>query len=408
MTQLTIQKVTDTSVKIPIFMGDKTMKHVELSLSSYQAAANNGMTLSGYLEMTNPGYDRAYGSVLEQMCMQAGVMIHSDKVTGLSSTTFKQLESGLGMNSMGAVVKPDGSANNTIAGKLLVPEIILQVMAANLSESNDDFFSGIDKMVALTENVTGDKVEQPLIDVTAPEASESKRISQLGEPAIMLSITTSDKTYKIPTVSIGATISDQAAASSTLDLVSLAISAQARGERLRHYETNLAAMISGDVDAGETAVASTLVNVYDSAITTASTITQKAYFKWLRYQYRLRNVNYLLMDIDTALAVEQRTGRPVQTGDNGMSPRLNVNENILNMNVQIPNVLIVDSDVVGADTIVGIDSRYAIRRVRNISASYQAIEANVLRRSTSLRIDYGEMLHKLYAEAWQKVVLATS
>lgn len=410
MTQLQIEKTGETGVKMPIFMIDGSQKHVELSLETYKAAALNGMTLSGYLEMAHPNYDRKYGTIFEQMCMQTGVMVHSDRVTGLSSTTFKQLNDGIGLvnglPSMGSVVKPDGSLNNTIAGKLLVPEIILQVMAANLSESNDDFFNGIDKMVGLTENVAGDKVEQPIIDTTGPEESASRRISQLAEPAIMLSITTGEKTYRIPTVSIGAQISDQAQGSSTLDLVSLAISAQARGERLRHYENNLAAMIDGDADMNETAIPSTLAKSFDSAITKAGEITQKAYFKWLRSDYRKRNVNYLMMDIDTAIAVENRTGRPVQTTDNGTSPRLNVNENILNANIQVPNVLIVDTDVVGSGAIVGLDSRFAIRRVRNVSASYQAIEENVIRRATSLRIDYGEMLHKLYVDAWQKTVLA--
>lgn len=409
---LHLKQKSDTAVDVPIMMLNGQQKYVDLSLAAYAAAGNNGLTLSGYLELTNPGYDPKYGTVFEQVCMAAGVMIHSDSVTGLSSTTFKQLETGVhGLSQfpgMGSVVKPDGSLNNTVAGKLLVPEIILQVMRSNLSESKDDFFNGIDGMVALTENVAGDKVEQPLIDVTGPEASTSKRIAQLAEPAIMVSITTSQKTFRIPTVSIGAQISDQAQASSTLDLVSIAISAQARGERLRHYQDNLASMISGDVDTGETAVTSELITAYDATIAAANTITQKAYIKWLRSNYETRNINYLMMDIDTAIAVENRTGRPVVTGDNGTSGRLNVNESIMNMAVQAPNVLLLKNSVIGTGTIVGIDSRYAIRRVRNVSASYQAIEQNVIRRATSLRIDYGEMLHKLFGAAWQKVVLATS
>jgi len=52
-----------------------------------------------------------------------------------------------------------------------------------------------------------------------------------------------------------------------------------------------------------------------------------------------------------------------------------------------------------------LDSRYAIRRVINVSASYQAIEQYVMRRATSFRVDYGFIMHKLFSDAWQAMTL---
>lgn len=409
MTDFNIETVGNTAVKFPIQMVNGETEKVELSLETYAAAANYGMTLTGFLSAMYPNADLKQGSVFEQMCNRAGIMSRSDQKTGMSSTTFRQIEQGINnMTSMGVITRPDSSVNSSLAGRLLVPEIILQVINQNLSSSNDDFFNGIDSMVGITENVSGDKVDQPLINVTAPEGSAAERVAQLAPPKIMVGITTNEKSFRIPTLSIGAQISEQAQSAVTLDLVTLAVSAQARGERIRHYERYLKAMIDGDSDLGESAVTADLVTAYDSDISDAMTMTQKAYLKFLRQNYRKLNIDYLMMDMDTAIAVDGRSGRPYQDQNRSTSPQLNVDENVMNLNIKAPNVLIVDSDIVGAGNIVAIDSRHAIRRVRNVSASYQAIENNVIRRSTTLRIDYGEIMHKLFPEAWQRVELATS
>lgn len=409
MTDFNIETVGNTAVKFPIQMVNGETEKVELSLETYAAAANYGMTLTGFLSAMYPNADLKQGSVFEQMCNRAGIMSRSDQKTGMASTTFRQIEQGISnMTNMGVITRPDSSVNSSLAGRLLVPEIILQVINQNLSSSNDDFFNGIDSMVGITENVSGDKVDQPMINVTAPEGSAAERVAQLAPPRIMVGITTNEKTSRIPTLSIGAQISEQAQSAVTLDLVTLAVSAQARGERIRHYERYLKAMIDGDSDLGESAVTADLVTAYDSSISTAMTMTQKAYLKFLRQNYRKLNIDYLMMDLDTALAVDGRSGRPYQDQNRSTSPQLNVDESVMNLNIKAPNVMIVESDIVGAGNIVAIDSRHAIRRVRNVSASYQAIENNVIRRSTTLRIDYGEIMHKLFPEAWQRVELATS
>jgi hypothetical protein len=70
----------------------------------------------------------------------------------------------------------------------------------------------------------------------------------------MISITLSEATKRVPTKSIGLTVSDEALQAATLDLVGLAMTFQSREERIRMIENGLAGMMDGDTDAGETAL----------------------------------------------------------------------------------------------------------------------------------------------------------
>lgn len=405
---LKLEMVGDTKGKFPITLKDRNQRHVEVSLDTYARAGDLGMTLSQFLQATNPDADPAYGSVFEQTLMAAGITTFADEKAGLSSVTMNALLNTGQHAGLSAIVRPDGSAVNTAAGRLLVSEIILQTVNENLTENQDDFFNGIDSMVALTENIAGSQATQPMINTLAPEGSRAGRTSQLAEPDIMVSITTSERTYKIPTMAIGLTISDEAMQSTTLDLVTLTVAAQSRGERIANYEMWLAAMINGDTDMGETAVASVTAQSIDAAVTEAGAISHKAWIKFLRESYRTLNISHVMMGLDSAFAVESRAGRPNQSTDNPTSVRINANEEVMNLLITPPKVLLLAADVIGATTIVGIDSRYAIRRSRNITASYKAIEQYVMRRATSLRIDYAEMMSKLFPAAWKKITLTVS
>jgi hypothetical protein len=79
-----------------------------------------------------------------------------------------------------------------------------------------------------------------------------------------------------------------------------------------------------------------------------------------------------------------------------------------NLSINAPPVLIVDDGVIPADTIVGLDSRYAIRRVINAQASYSAIEQYLMRRASAFRIDYGEFSHRLFDDAFSVMELTVA
>ena len=128
---------------------------------------------------------------------------------------------------------------------------------------------------------------------------------------------------------------------------------------------------------------------------------------WLYSNSKKRRITHVVTDINGALAIEARTGRPVVTGDNGTSVRINTNESVMNptwgADVQ---VFITDDANWPAKTIMGLDREYAVQRVVSSNASYQAQEDFVLRRGSAMRFDYGTISRRLYNDAFEVLTFA--
>jgi hypothetical protein len=145
---------------------------------------------------------------------------------------------------------------------------------------------------------------------------------------------------------------------------------------------------------------------YDSTAG-AGVITQKGWLKSLYDPSRKTNYDGLICDLDSYLAIQNRVGRPVMfdatantSGNVGNMGTygLNVDPNLLNWSVGVPRVLIVPSGLWQASAYLLVDSRYALARVRNASASYSAVEQMVMQRSSQMRFDWSEMVHRLMPE----------
>ena len=381
------------------------LMEVDLDLMMYDAAATRGLSMSQHLtHLYGSQTDEAkFGSVISQIMQNNGILMGYDHGTGLRAPTMSEvLNHGV---SMGAITNTDGN-DRSAAGRILFPEIILRTIEAELRESKDDYFRNYENMVAMTQVINGPRFEQPSINVKYPEESASNRISELAEPDAMVSITTSSVTRKVPTKSIGLMISDEALATTTLDLVNIIMTAQARGERYRMVQEQLGAILNGDPDWGEAGLSGYTAQSLDPAITTAGTITHKAWIKFLRKDFRRKSLNYAITDLDTALALETRSGKPTRdTVYFGEGSNFAVDMTVDNLNAKQVPVFLVDTVVSGANTVVALDTRYGIRRVINVSANYSAVQEFVLRKAKAFRIDYAEMAHSLYPTAFEKMAL---
>ncbi len=393
-------------VKFKLVDKSGNLADVDFNLREYNVAAEQGLTLSQYLNRAHGDKTDTvkHGDVMQQFMLHEGMFTNSDRKLGYRSPTMKEmLDTGIQMNS---ITRNDGSQRHTPSGRLLFPEIIMRTIESQLNDNYDDFLGGWSSMIAQTATITGPKFDQPVLNTQRPRQNESNPIAQLAEPDVMLSITVSDKSYSIPTKSIGLIISDQAAQTSTLDLVNLAMTAQARQERVRMVEDDIAAIFSGDVDRGETAKASFTAQSLDAAVTTAGTITHKAWVKYVHRNRRRMTVNGIVCDLNTAMALEARTGKPTRdTVFVGAAEGFNNSFSVDNLAGPDPKLLIVDDGVIAANTLGGIDSRFALRRVVNIAAAYSAIEQFVLRRATAFRVDFGETTHSLYGDAFKVMTL---
>lgn len=398
--------MSDLETKLKIRDAAGNLQEVPFHVRMYAEASDAGLTLSQYL---NQKYAQTtdlakYGDVLQQAMLHGGMFTRQDGRMGLKPPTMREvLDSGIQMS---AITRGDGNDRSTVAGRMLFPEILMRAIESQLRDDYSDMLGTWSSFIAQTQTVTGPKFDQPIINLQRPREYAHAPIAQLAEPEVMLSITTSEKAWSIPTKSIGLIISDQAAAASTLDLVNLAMTAQARQERIRMAENDIAAIVSGDADRGETAKPSFTAKSLDNAIVAAGTITHNAWVKYAHKNRRVMHVNAAICDLATAMAIEARAGKPTRdTVFVGQAEGFNQSFTVDNLTGADPKLLILDDGVIPANTFFGMDTRYALRRVINIAAQYSAIEQFVLRRATAFRVDYGELTHSLYPEAFKVMTL---
>jgi hypothetical protein len=381
---------------------------VQLDVLDYRAAADAKLSLSQYYAQKYPTAANE-ATAFEQFCASSGIRLRADVARGIPASSVKELMHGGVDMQAGTIVRDSGANRHSVTGRILFPEVMMQMVNEALIANKEDYLTPWESAIAMRSSVTGPRADQPLINVIAPESSAAQPISQLAEPATMVSITLNERSYAIPTKSIGLQVADQAMQAATIDLVGIALASQARGERIRRIEEDMANIISGDTDFGINAVTFVNASSFDSTIPSPNaTITHKAYVKWLRANYQKTTITHLLADIDTALAIDARTGKPVAyTGDQSqVANRFPVDYTIENLGLPSPRLLLLPTSIIGANRIVGFDSRFGLHEITNVSASYSAIENFVLRRSTAMRFDYGVMLVKLYDEAFTGLTLA--
>ena len=381
-------------------------QEVQLTVDDYQAAFNAGLTLPQYLANKFPTDSEKYGTAFEQAMASNGMFLRGDRASGLRAPKMSDVLSGqVGIN-MGPVTRPDGAAAQTLAGRLLFPAAVLELVESQLMDNNTAYEGVFNRMIATSTSVDSPRVDQPIINLTAPRAVRSQPISQLSEPPAMVTITLSEKSFRLPTFSIGMEISDEAARASTLDLVGIALREQALGERAAMVDEGIKKMVDGDTDLGLTALSSTTADSYDTVgVTGAGMITNKAWVKWLREDWKKLNIDWVITDLDTYLAIENRTNRPIITENDG-SGRITSLVSLANPGIpDRVNFFIVDTSLLGANVAVGIDSSRAIRKVTYTGAQYSAIEQFVLRKSSALRIDFSLGYFRLIDGAWKKLTL---
>ena len=375
-------------------------QQIEANLDMVRAAKENGMSFRDYVNSTYTTDADRFGDAFSQMCASEGIVLQPNKQYGMKASSLDAVLNGRPLLEAGAIVRNPSNQGRV----LLMPAIGALVedrLVADLNMNADEF----DRIIAQDDTIADEWLLWPEINFAGPEAARSQVTSQLAKPATMMSVTTSEKSVRIPTYSLGIEWSEQATKYVNLDLLSLAIARQVAVERNDRANQNLLTLLNGDADMGQASL-STLGKVttalsLDSAAT--SGITQKAWMLWLYQNSKKRKINYLVTDIAGAMAIEGRTGKPVITGDNPNSPRIDANVRVSNPTwmADLP-VFIVDPSVGWpAKTVLGLDTRYAIQRVNSTNASYQAQEDFVLRRGSAMRFDFGTICRRLFNDAFE-------
>ena len=302
----------------------------------------------------------------------------------------------------GGAVTEDGS----IAGRLAVQAFLMDSMEDKLRDNDYGIVGIFNKKAARVDTINATKFDRPLFNYSNPEKGKARAIAQLSEPASMLTITVSDVSYKIAGTSIGMEISDEAARAINIDLVAVAMTRQAEVAAVDYAEQAYLAFLNGDQDTGDTALTAVTAKSFDASITTAGELTQKAWVKWLFSNSRKRRIDTVVCDMDTAMAIENRKGRPNVQGDNATSKRIDTLESIINPTwPDKVDVIVMQNSSWPSGTILGLDSRYGYHVVNSSVLGYNAVEQFAIRRSTKVRVDTGTLAYRLYDEAFSVMTL---
>jgi hypothetical protein len=376
-----------------IILKDGTRQEVNLDVTVYRAAADARVSVPNYINSRYETDAQKDGTAFEQLLADLGLFVRNDRAYGIRPPTMAEILDGRAEMQAGTVVR-DASP----ASRIMFPAVIIEAVENKLRADAGNYISIFDRMIAIDYSIAGAKYEQPVLNYSKPEAARSQGIAQMALPASMLSITVSDVARKIPTLSLGMEISQEALQASSLDLVALAVTRQAETERLARVDEYIKAVLAGDADMGQAALPLTTHTVLDAAPVSGA-ITHKAWVKWLRKDWRKRKVNFVMCDLATALKIENRTGKPTIQTDDPKSPRINPTAEVMNPAWQNVEIFLMEDGVIDADKILGIDSRYALARARNIQADYTAVEEFVLRKSKAMRFDFGEIVYRLFDDA---------
>lgn len=396
--------------------GELVDAKIEPQIHSQAAAAN--LSVSQFINRQYPTDVGRYGTTFDQMLASSGMIVPSNaqqRNMGYRAPTMADVLSGNaqfqaagGSTSSGT---PYGSESRT-----LFPVAVIEAVETYLTKDFNTDKNQFDKLVARTISIAGQRFEQPQINYDTPNgptSTRSQRRSQLANPPSMMRITTSDKVRSIPTFALGMEISNEAMKVTTLDLLGLSIKRQLAVEQDKMIYEYLSDMYAGDNDINTSSLStlgySVATNTLDSGAA-SGTITQKAWLKWLWRNRKYRIIDTVICDLDTYLKIEARTGRPSLTAIDTTLPRLEAHARIVNNVIGDVNVFIVDDAASGgpipANTIVGLDSRYAIARVRNSLADVQAAEKYAMRQSEAFMTQWGEICYRQYPDAFDVLTVA--
>lgn len=377
----------------------------EVTLDVVREAGSASLSVRDYVNGILPTNADAYGDTFSQLCASEGIVLVPQKKHGIRAPSLDAILTGRSVLEAGAIVRQP----STQARVLLMPAIGALIEDKLLSDldMNADAF---DNMIALDETIADEWLLWPEINFSGPEAARSQVTSQLAKPASMMTVTTSEKSVRIPTYSLGAEFSQQSQKYVNLDLIALAIARQVAVERNDRANTNLLNILNGDADMGQGSLSSlgkvTTAVSLDAAATAG--ITQLAWISWLYKNSKKRRIDFLVTDISGAMAIEGRANRPVITNDNPNSPRIDTTVSVANPTwaANLP-IFVVDPSVGWpAKTVLGLDSRFALHRVSSTNASYEAQEEFVLRRGTAMRWDFGQIVRRLFTDAFEVLTYA--
>lgn len=383
---------------------------VEPTIYAEASAAN--LSVSQFINRTYPTDSAKYGTAFDQMLASTGLLVPSSAAQsdfGVRAPSMGDVLGGrvnfLAASNTQQVGTPSGTQSRT-----LFPAALIAYMETSLVKDYTSDADIFDSLIAQEIAVAQDTFEQPIVNFdvpNGPNSARAQRRAQLAGPNSMMTFTTTDRIRRIPSYAMGMMFSDEALRATTLDMVGMSVRRYMMVERDSWVNEYINNMYAGDNDANAGSLISLGLGSTTLALDPAcpaGKITQTAWLKWLWKKRKFRKIDAVIMDLATYLLVEARVGRPSLTAIDTILPRLDAQATIQNVGIGDVKVFIVDDLVDGGPlppgTIMGLDSRYGMTRVRNTAADVKAAEAYALRQAKAFSMQFGEIVYRNYADAF--------
>ena len=339
----------------------------------------------------------------EQLFAQCGLYRTADLKSGIKPAKIRDILDGGGLSAAGT------APGSTGISRFVAPAAILAGVQNDIYEDRSGVLAQFMNLVAFTQSVAGNRYEKPVFNYDPARNSRAKPVAQLAEPTSIGLLTVGEQSGTIPIFASGLEISDQAMDYLGFAEVQKCMSIMATYDIAERADGWLLSMMAGDADHGMAALSGDQVEkavTIDSAIGAAGVLTQKAWIKWIAKHSKRAPITHVITDIDGALAIQNRTGRPTANTDNQTSQRMDTIEVVMDplWPSNLPIYIVTDANW-PVNTILGISKPNAIVLHESSTAQYSSVEQFVTRRSTKFRVDFGAVANRFYDRAFHRLNL---
>lgn len=365
---------------------------IPISIDLYKSAADRNLSVPAYLQQEyGQKADKNYanGSVFSQ------IMASLNAPIDVKGKGFRAMKLG---NILDGTFRAAVTQNAKTALTILAPAAILSIVEENKTEDYTDTLSMFEKLIAIDKFNSSDTFAMPFFDLSN---ADKRQASAIGQSAISYvgRLTISRKSHTIPTFSYCLEASDKALKDYCIDTIAIYLRRLRKPLAFNLVCQQLNSLINGDRDMDIKPLPVVPINKYDSEAGNG-VLTHKAYMKWLRNDCRFYQVDYVLCNEDDYFRIIERKGRP----NISLEQMANATEPI-NKNFFEPQIFILNEGVVPPGTLVGIDSRYAIARLKNSWANFDAVEEMVMRNGKALHFYERQVVYRHDDQAFKVTTL---
>jgi hypothetical protein len=384
----------------------------------YKEADSKKMSVSTLLNSKYPTDPSKYGSATDQLLASVGFSLPGSRAYkdhGRSAPSMADIFEGRAGFEAASNNQGFGSPIG-LQARAMFPIALLEAVEIDLVKDYATRANLWDQMISTNLSVGTAAFEQPQVNYKTaggPQQARPQHRAQGAEPTSVMLISTSNKIRKIPSYAMGVEITNEALKATTFDFVAATVARRLLVERDLRVDEQISDVLNGDLDLNIGSLASLGLTVTSNSLDAAATggvLTQKA---WLKFLYRKQDFairDYAIMDLDTYLKVEARTGRPSLTAIDLTLPRMEAQATVSNNLLGDVKVMLVKSAADGgplpANTILALDSRSALTRATNLSASVTAAEQYAMRQVEAFMIENGDMVYRNYNDAFDVLTIS--